>query len=295
MKFPANFRFAPLSDDTESTDLLSPKAGLIVTPSDSTVVRAGFSRSLGGVGIDQSFRLEPTHVAGFNQSWRSLAPESVTGANSAEEFETLGLSLEHKFPWRLYAGISGDWLNSDISRTFGVFDRTNDPAPGYIFPSGTREKIDFSERSLTLTLHQLAGECWVFGSLYRLSRAELDHEFPEIPETATFFGGFQPSQELRATLHQVRLFVLFNHPSGWFAQADSLWSSQSNHGYNPELPGDEFWQFNVQCGYRFARRRAEVRIGVLNLTDEDYRLNPLNLTSELPRERTFAASLRLAF
>ena len=51
-----------------------------------------------------------------------------------------------------------------------------------------------------------------------------------------------------------------------------------------------------QCaGYRFARRRAEVLLGVLNLADQDYRLFPLTIYAELPRERAFVASLKLRF
>ena len=38
-----------------------------------------------------------------------------------------------------------------------------------------------------------------------------------------------------------------------------------------------------------------MRIGVLNLTDQDYRLNPLTLYNELPRGRTFAAGLQFRF
>ena len=48
-------------------------------------------------------------------------------------------------------------------------------------------------------------------------------------------------------------------------------------------------------GGRFARRMAEIRLGILNLTDRDYQLNPLNLYSELPRQRAFSASLKLNF
>jgi outer membrane receptor protein involved in Fe transport len=51
----------------------------------------------------------------------------------------------------------------------------------------------------------------------------------------------------------------------------------------------------VEAGYRFARRRVEVRLALLNITDQDYRLNPLNLTTELPRDRTLAASVRFSF
>ena len=93
----------------------------------------------------------------------------------------------------------------------------------------------------------------------------------------------------------MKLFAIFTHPCGFFSQVDSVWSSQSNRGYGLNLTGDDFWQFNAHAGYRLWRRRAEVRLGVLNLTDRDYQLNPLNLTSRLPRERTFVASFRLNF
>ena len=48
-------------------------------------------------------------------------------------------------------------------------------------------------------------------------------------------------------------------------------------------------------GFRFAQRRVELMVGGLNLTDQDYRLNPLNPYFELPRDRVFYARLRLDF
>jgi hypothetical protein len=102
-------------------------------------------------------------------------------------------------------------------------------------------------------------------------------------------------QNLRGTLHQLHLSAIYNHRSGFFGQLQSIWNSQDNRGYTPELRGDDFWQMNVFAGYRFPRRRAELRLGLLNIADQDYRLNPLNLTGELPRDRTFTASFRFAF
>ena len=58
------------------------------------------------------------------------------------------------------------------------------------------------------------------------------------------------------------------------------------------LPGDYFWQFNALVGFRFPRRRAEIAVGLLNLTDRDYRLNPVNLYADLPRDRTLLLRLR---
>jgi hypothetical protein len=61
------------------------------------------------------------------------------------------------------------------------------------------------------------------------------------------------------------------------------------------LRDDEFWQFNVAAGYRFPKRRAEIAWALLNITDQDYRLNPLTLYAELPRERTFALRFKFNF
>jgi hypothetical protein len=36
-------------------------------------------------------------------------------------------------------------------------------------------------------------------------------------------------------------------------------------------------------------------VSVLNIFDQDYRLNPLTLYTELPRERTLAVSLKFYF
>ena len=100
---------------------------------------------------------------------------------------------------------------------------------------------------------------------------------------------------VRATLHQLYLYANYYHPSGFFSQFKSVWSSQSNDGYSGPLPGDDFWQFNLFVGYRFFQRRMEARLGLLNLTDRDYRLNPLTLYNDLPRTRTLAASFKFYF
>jgi hypothetical protein len=88
---------------------------------------------------------------------------------------------------------------------------------------------------------------------------------------------------------------VFNHRSGFFSKIEALWTAQSNDGYAVDLAGDNFWQFNAFVGYRFPRRIAEVQVGVLNIGNQDYHLNPLTLYSELPRSRTFFASFKFNF
>jgi outer membrane receptor protein involved in Fe transport len=291
LRYPSDFRFAPLSGNQSRTDQVSPKGGLVWTPRDQTTVRAGYSRSLGGVSFDQTFRLEPTQVAGFNQAFRSLIPESVAGANSAADFETWGVAWQERVLTNTWLTISGDWLKSRVRRQLGAYDF----AGFAVTPGSTRESLDFQERSVSLSANQLVGREWAFGAQYRLSDAQLRSVFVDVPRNAATSGGFRQTSAPDALLHRVNLFAGFNHPSGFFAEGQALWFYQDNRGYSPALPGDDFWQLNAFAGYRFWHRRAEITLGILNITDRDYRLNPLNLTPELPRERSFMLALKLNF
>ena len=128
-----------------------------------------------------------------------------------------------------------------------------------------------------------------------MTQTDSQKEFKAVPAGTTIYAGFQPRRDLSATLHQVACQTTYHNPSGFFAQLQAQWHLQSNQGYSPAIPGDEFWQLNVFAGYRFAQRKAELRVGLLNLTDQNYRLNPLTLYNELPRQRTLALRLQFAF
>ena len=291
--FPENFRDAPLSGSTETVDQVSPKAGFIWTPAKNTTMRAAYTRSLSGATLDQSFQLEPTQVAGFNQSFRSIIPESVAGGNSGARFETYGVSFEQKFGTGTYLGVTGEILNSEVQRTRGAFDIYPDVLP-FGVQSGLREHLDYTERSLLFTGNQLLGEEWSVGAGYRVSQADYSDHFVQLSDMTPVID-FQPRQHLESVLHQVSLNTIYNHRSGFFARFEALWYAQSNQGYVPDAPGDDFWQLNAFAGFRFPRRKAEIMVGLLNLTDRDYRLSPLNLYNELPRERTFMARLQFNF
>ncbi len=292
LRFPQNYRFAPLRDEEDHNHQVSPKGGVIWTPLKGSTVRAGYTRSLGGVSFDQSFRLEPTQVAGFNQAFRSLIPESVAAANANADFETYGLSLEQKFPTATYVGLSLESLNSEVRRTVGIYQTIDFPPAG---GGSARERLDYEERTLVFTLNQLLGDEWALGTRYQLSRANLDDRYTSITGPESSSTGFRPRTETDGLLHELSLFAIYNHPSGFFTRGEAVWRSQDNDGYTPHRTGDDFWQLHIFAGYRFWRRHAEVQLGLLNITDQNYRLNPLNLYYEAPRERTFAARLQFNF
>ncbi|WCJ58059.1 TonB-dependent receptor [Fontisphaera persica] len=283
-QYPVNLRLSPISARTESVDRISPKAGFILTPYPGATLRGGYARYLGGLGFEQSFVLEPTQMAGFNQALRNLVPDALFGPTPASRGEIFGLAFEQKLPTQTYLGASGEILFSDVNRELGVFAFRGLPP---FRPETTREQYDFRERTLRLYVNQLLGEEWGLGAQYRLSHADVQQRIPVIPETMSPLA----AAHTRGLLHQLNLFVAFNHRCGFFSRLEGIWTQQHNQGFNPDRPGDDFWHFNAFAGYRLKRGRAEIKLGVLNLTDQDYRLNPVNTYLELPRERTFFASL----
>ena len=292
LSFPADTSFTPISFQETSRDKVSPKAGIVFTPWNRGLLRASYTRSLGGLFFDNSIRLEPTQVGGFNQAFRSLIPESVAGLVPGATFETANVGFDQSFAAGTFFGGEVGWLTSDGNRTVGVL--TNSfffPRPDS--PSTTPEYLDFREQYVSAYAAQLLGDYFSTSARYRWNDAKLMEKFPAIPDSAA--GLSQIEQNNTAVLNQVSLQLNFNHPCGVFAQWDSSWYQQQNYGYSPSLSGADFWQHNVMIGYRFAHRHAEVRAAILNLTGTDYRLNPLNLYGDLPRGRTFVASLRLNF
>jgi hypothetical protein len=292
LTFPENFRSPPISSGQTHRERLSPKAALMWNPAPALTLRGVYTRSLGGVSFDESIRLEPTQLAGFNQGFRSIISESIVGAVSAPTFETRGAAMDFKLQPDLYLGVQGEILRSQVLRTAGVFDF--DVNNRIVLPSSTSESLAYRERSLTITLNKLISVEWALGAQYRFTESQLRHRLPAI--APLMFGAAQTDE--RADLHQLNLQVFYNHPSGFFARADEQWYLQRNSGYapgSPELNGADFQQLNLFAGYRLRRQRGEVALGLLNVTDQDYRLNPLTPYLDLPHKRAVFARLKFNF
>jgi outer membrane receptor protein involved in Fe transport len=289
INFPRNSVFPPISSDEDSKTRLSPKAGFVWTPNDRSRVRGAYSRSLGGLFYDSSVRLEPVQVAGFAQVFRNLAPESVAGLVPGTEFEAADLGSEHRLTSNTYFGWQAEWLESRGDRFIGVFAGPHDFFT--LLPTQSEQQIRFTERSLSAYVNQLVGEEWSLGVRYRLYDSDFEIETRGISDAVWQDG----AADAEALLHQLNLYAIYNHRSGWFARVDGLWTAQENQAGDARLGDEDFWQFNCGAGYRWPRRRAEVSAGLLNITDKDYRLNPVSLYSRLPRKRTLFASLRLNF
>lgn len=295
---PLNFRNPPTSGVQTQNERLSTKVGFILNPSRWVQVRGAFTQGLGGVTYDESVRLEPVQIAGFNQSYRTVISESLAGSVETPRFQNIGLSLEGMLPTKTWWGLTGNMIEQEVDRTLGAFTGFSPgvfPIEPAYFPSSTRQSLSYREQSLQFTLNQLVGKHWALGGLYRVTESELRTTMHDLAA----FGAANGLLTDRATLHELGLSANYNSPRGFFARMEANLFAQSlrddpNSGLPPRS-GDCFWQFNAFAGYRFHRNLCEVSAGVLNLNGQDYQLSPLNPWSDIARERTFVIRFRLSF
>ncbi len=296
LDYPVNLDRPPINSDQQTADRFSPKIGLQWQAATNTHVYGAWTRSLGGAYYDQSVRLEPVQMAGFNQAFRSLVPESAPGGASglvpAARFETRSLGLDHRFPTCTYVSLEGEWLKEEGEFYRGIFIRDY---PHAAVPSTTLQQMDYDERTLTTTVNQLLGNEWSLGLRHRVSLAELQTRMPILSAPNVMSPNLPLEADGDGLLQEVRPFILYNHPCGFYSRFDAHWHTQSNGGSYAYMAGDDFWQFDLYAGYRFWQRRANLQLGLLNLAGQDYHLNPLNLHAELPHSRTLTVQLKLAF
>ena len=285
--FPDNYRQPPVSPGEATRSQLGPKAALVWNPVPQITLRGVYTRSLGGVSLDESYRLEPTELAGFPQAFRSLISESIVGSVSAPSYDTLGVALDLKLGARTFAGIQVEQLKSDVSRDIGALALVNGNFPAS--PISTPEQLNYRERTAAVSLNRLLGDRFVVGTSYKITQSELHDVLTAIPVSVFPTA----SQMEKSTLQDAAGYIQFNHPSGFFARAEIHWYGQSNS--DPTEPGDHFFQENLFAGWYFAHRRAELQLGILNLGGGNYNLNSLTPYQGLPTSRVFEAKLNFLF
>jgi hypothetical protein len=242
--------------------------------------------------------LEPTEVAGFNQAYRSIIPDTVVGDTSGSRLDTVDASLEQKFGTGTYLALWGEILYSRLTRDDGAYFRNANTPLKFPVSRPLGQLLDYREPSLTFTADQLLGKQWSVGTRYKISEANLNSDYWEIPANlppGSIDAPFKAHQNLESILDTLTFHANWNHPLGFFATAEANWYHQYNSGFSPAEPGDDFWQFNIAAGYRFWHRRAELSAGILNLTSQDYQLEPLNLYNEMARTRTYFVRALVSF
>jgi hypothetical protein len=287
--YPLNIGSPPLVNQETDKGRLSPKIGLDWTLPEGTRVRADFTRSMGGLINDSSTSIEPSEIAGFNQAFRSLIPQSSGyGTPPAIVFETYGLGVDHKFPTGTYVDAEAQVLTSQGSQMIG----------GYTAPSLVLNDLNqsqyFQEKDAFVSVSQLIGKDVSVGARYSLIAADVTAD--------DSMAGVTYPQHENSTLNEFSLFGNYYLPCGFFSSLQANWWIQHNAYtyYNSadvaqQEPGADFWQFNLYAGYRFPRRHIEMAIGLVNMFNQGYNMDPVTYYLEQARTRTLVASLKFNF
>ena len=295
---PDNFRNPPVNDLQRRDEEFSGKLGFTATPSKWVTVRGAYAQGLGGVTYDESVRLEPVQIAGFNQAFRTAISESLAGSVEAPRFETVDLSVEGRLPSRTWWGISFSIIEEDVDRTVGAFtgyDSVVFPNSPAFFPDSTGQRLDYREESLGLNVNQLLGDQFAVGAGYRYTHSELRTAFTDIPSTVLAAADVKDE----AALHEFSLFANWNSPRGFFARVEANYFRQEldddPNAHPVPRSGDSFWQCNAFAGYRWKHNLCEVSAGVLNIGGGDYHLSPLNPYPYLEHDETVVLRCRISF
>lgn len=288
---PANFRRAPLRAGEMHRERISPKAAVIYSPAPLFTARAMYAQSLSGVSYDQSVTLEPTQLAGFAQSFRSLISESFVGSVELPQHNVAAAALDFKFQTRTYLSVEGGDLRSDVREPTGYFDLDiTRPAGAQGIARQAIQLIDYAEQYGRANVSQMLAEEWFANGMYQFAHADLDREYRAIAP-----GGF--SRSAQADLHRVGGSLLYQRRDGWFGRFALTYLRQefAHQQLNGAFTtGSESVAFgDLFVGWRFPRLRGDLTVGVLNLFNSDYRLSPLTAHEEFVRRRSFYLRFRL--
>jgi len=289
--YPLDLDSAPLSSQETEKGRFSPKLGLDWALPDNTRVRADYTRSMGGLINDSSTLIEPSEVAGFNQQFRSLIPQSVgAGTPPALLFETYGLGVDHKFPTGTYLDLEAQSLTSTGNQLAPAWTT----APGFLAITDLNQTQYFQEKDVFASVSQLIGKTVSVGARYSLCAIDLSSivNTPAGTLNPSAFNGHENS-----TLNELSLFANYSLPCGFFSEIEGNWWVQHNALNTGAVsePGANFWQCNITAGYRFPRRHVEVALGIANLFNQDYGIDPVTYFLEQDHSRTFFTSLKFNF
>ena len=301
IEHPDNFRNPPVNELQRERDRLSGKLGFTYVPSRQFAVRGVYTEGMGGVTFDESVRLEPVQLAGFNQAYRTVLSESLAGSVENPLFRIMGLSVEGSLPTRTWWGAKLRVIEQDVDRTVGAFtgfDSTVFPISPAFFPDSTPQTLDYREIALGFSVNQLIGNEFALGAGYRVTRSDLRTVFPELVGSGAALADLEDS----ATLHEVGLNVHWNSPGGLFATVEANWYMQDldddPRGLSPgsePRSDDQTLQINALVGCRFNDNRCEISAGILNVLNNDYRFSPLSPYGNIARERTTVLRCRISF
>lgn len=228
---------------------IDPKLGLDWSIGQETTLRVSAFRTLQGHFMSKQSivpRLEPTHVAGFNQYY--FAPEG-------ERSWHYGLALDHRFSRKLHGGLQ--LLRRKLNTPFPI-----------IFPDQTQhlELVDSRDDSLRAYTYWTPTPSVSLGTEY---------QFEDIDNNGQVLNDGYSRLTTRRLPLQVNYFPTSRFSAGMTATYIDQNGYFSRAALAPSTPpvygADSFWYFSCSLAYRLPRHHGSVALHVDNLFDKQFR------------------------
>lgn len=297
MEYTDGISSTPIATDGTDEGQISPQAGFIWQMTPEWLLRGAYARSMSGYQIEDRLRLEPTNIGGLTTNYASIAPTQLIANMPGGTIETVEFALTGKVFEHTYFSANAAYGSFDGDRTLGQFNESiplgtfpNDP--GELDIAKIEQSIDYEEFRISTRLDHLLNNRASIG-------VSIDWQYAEIDENLDSGVTVAPTSpyldDTNAHLYIGSIYGRYQDPNGWFAQTDLQYWYQENNSIAPDIDNESAPNLNLSFGYSLQKQKGEVRISILNLTDEDYELNPLNDYSLPPQERTFVIETRFSF
>lgn len=279
--FPLNLFTLPSSPDQKTIEKFMPKLGVYWDVAPNTTFRAAYLQSLGGLALEDGYRLEPTQVAGFLQGYRTLLAEDIDGTHPALEFENAGIGLTHTTDSNLFFDVELNSRKSTSDRGLGHLK--NLPL---LTPASWSTFTEFEEQVAAFQIAKIVGKSTTLSVEYSYNDSEVDSVIPTLNTEAHRDG----------QLNSCGARILQRTSSGFFTSFDVVQHRQdlSESSYrNGSLIGEssqsgiDHVQGNLEAGWRSRSGSIRLAAGVKNLFDDNTDIDPLNWTLPLYPERVF--------
>ncbi|TVQ84597.1 MAG: TonB-dependent receptor, partial [Chromatiaceae bacterium] len=225
------------------TTSFNPKLGIRWNPTEHLIFRAAAFKTLKPALVDNR-TLEPTQIAGFNQFFDDI---------NATKAWRYGAAMDWRINQRLAIGAEVTWrdleepvlsLNGETGESVQIFeDRDEQFHRIYLYWAAT-DRIGVSADLVYDLFKAAKGEVTEFGNLPERVRTF------SIPVVASYF-----------------------HPSGFFGALGGTFVDQEVKRSQFATYGqgqDSFFLVDAAVGYRFAKRRGLISLGVKNIFDTDF-------------------------
>ncbi len=296
IEYPDGLQSLARSPQSQSESQLSPQLGFIWQLSPEWLLRGAYARSMSGYRIEDLLRLEPSNIGGLTTAYTSIAPSQITSGWAGGTIDTLTFALNGQLAEDTYLSLDWSYGRFNAERIVGRFTETilgtyaNDP--GELSIGEMQQSLDYDEMSFTARIDHLLSRRASVGASFSWQYAEIDEQLESdlgVSRTSPYLD------DSRASLYTGALYARYQNTNGWFAGADLQYWVQQSHSLVPEIPDSYVPNINLSIGYRLQQQRGEITFSILNLSDEEYELNPVNNYSEPPHERSFVVQTRFSF